>query len=670
MPFARITSFTTPRMDATGRVDLPWDKPGDALPLALDVETDDPARVKAEVWTNADDNAAPDTFHAVPMRPAGAGGGHARFTLDLPVNRVGNYRAVGRVSVDDGKSWQWMGQSGIGDVRFRPRDERFDDLAIEEVAVGNVNFDAQNKLPGTFADMMEAKGEYTLEGLVDRGVNALWIMPPFKVSKWDQRPAVDDAGSPYAVKDYFSIRSELSRDARAVIAKGGTEEQARTAALEEFKRFVSKAHELGVQVYLDVALNHVGHNYEFRDLFVERDAAGHEVREVRKDDFAQVVVSPEQLKVVDKRLQDPSVPDYMEYVAPWMYGNKDLDPHGARTADDKAPGGWWEWPDTAQLNHGRFRWGYHWWDGVPTDENKAVQGWLERILRFWAVDAGVDGFRLDHLTGLPEAMLEGAVNRVQADVDAHAPGKTLFFFGEDFHTNDKTRHFLDAGQGGWFHNLLGAHRPEDFEHIVEDPWFHDLLSLSSHDETRPLVCLGDNHQASARLEALLQLFGGPTSRVAGDDLGERTQIPFKQYRGVAALRAADTAGKKMAEVIARAGRARKTLPALHDDNRAWLRPQSGGADDALLAMARFPDARSSTAFVLANLSNTETRENVFRVDGLSIDDDKRYQVRDLMADDPNKALWPAPVLGRDLKARGLFAKLAPYEVQVLALEEA
>jgi hypothetical protein len=499
-------------------------------------------------------------------------------------------------------------------------------------------------------------------------------MPPFELSKWEHGHPDDDAGSPYAVKDDFSVRTELSRDARAVLARGGTKEEARDAALAEMKRFLKKAHDLGIQVFLDVALNHVGHNYELRDLFVGKDASGREVREVKKNDFGQVVLDPAQLAVIQQKIDDPAVPDYMEYLAPWMYGDRHGDPHGANFVDDKAPGGWFEWPDTAQLNHGRMRWSYSWWDTAVLPEHKAVQGWLERVLRFWAVDVGVDGFRLDHLTGLPQSLLEDSLNRVQADVDAHRPGTNLFLFGEDFHTADQTRHFLDAGQGGWFHNLLGAKTPRDFESILEDPWFHELLNLSSDDEQRALLSLGNDHRATARLTALLQLFGGPVSTVAGDAVGERAQLPFKQYRGVVALRAASVDGKQMAEVIGRAGRARSTEAALQDDNRAWLRPRDGDSDGELLALSRFPDdKKGKVCFVAANLSNARDRENVFRLDEETrarIDPTKRYVVKDLMADDPSASLWPTALKGQVLLDGGLFIKLAPYQVQVLALEEA
>lgn len=674
-PKARITGFSSPLVNASGLLDFEWEKPGDKIPFELTIDVEGAAdQVTAEVWTNANHNDEPGRFEAVPMKLVSASGGKATFRADVPIDRIGNYRAVGRVSVDGGQSWQWMGEQGLGDVRFRPRAEQHDALNLMEVSVGNLNLDEATKTPGTFADMMdsgspETNGKYTLEWLAKQGKTAIWLMPPFEVSKWENRHPVDDAGSPYAVKDYFSIRTELSRDARGLEG-----EAARDAAMAEFKRFIDKAHSLGIKVILDVALNHVGHNYEFRDLFVRYDEAGREVREVKKNDFSNVALSERQLEVIKRRVADPDVPDYMEYLAPWMYGATDGDPKGADSVFEKAPGGWFEWHDTAQLNHGRMRHGYHWYDVERRPEHEAVQGWLTRILRFWSVDMDVDGFRLDHLTGLPLAVLEEATNKAQADVDRHQPGKHLFLMGEDFHTNHDTRHWLDAGQGGWFHELLRARSPQDLQRVVEDPWFHDLKNLSSHDEERMLHHFGGDWRGATRLASLLQLFGGPVAEVAGDHYGAKWKLPFKQYRNIAELRSIDGTGKEMAAAFGRVGRARKEIAALHDDNRAFLQPRVGGPDPDLLAMSRWHDEKDGGfALVLANLNNHRARENAFSLDEDTrsrIDPDQRYQAFDALSDGSRRPLWDPPLTGRELLDKGVFTRLEPYQIQVLTLAEA
>lgn len=672
---ADIVGFRSTHANQTGFVNVAWDKPGDTVRFEMKVRVHgNPKAVGAELWTNANRNADPTDFHAVPMKLAKVDGGVATYALDLPLYEVGNFRAIGRVSVDGGKHHQWMGQRGISDVRFRVRDEKHDALNMELTNVGMANYDPKTKRYGTFADMMESgspstNGKYTLEWLKSQGVNSLWLQPIFENSKWDKGHPADKAGSPYAAKDFFSVRTELSRAAR-----GKTGVEAKKAALAEFRAFKDKCEALGIKVLLDVALNHVGHNYEFSDLFVSRDAEGNETREVRQNDYSQVAVNPEHLQAIEKRLKKLETKglDYMEYVAPHMYG-KYKDGRGAGSVNETAPGGWFEWNDVKQLNHGRMRHGYAWWDIKPTPQTNKVNEYLERVLRFWSVDMGVDGFRIDHLTGMPESFLEQTLNKVQNDVDKHTPGRSLFLVGEDFHTSDVTRHWLDAGQGGWFHEFRKCKDPVHMRSIVENPWFHDLLAPGSHDEDRFINAFGD-HRAAARMLALLQLAGGPSLAVVGDEFGEKGKLSFKQYKGVAALRAPNNAAKAIARVKGRAGRAKTDLPALQDDNRWWMSPKQGGPDMSLLAMARYADDKAqSPVFVLGNFDNRKTRTNTFQIDPKTrarIDPNATYQVYDRMADNPNKPLWQSAKKGSELIDQGLYARLGAYRIQVLELRKA
>ncbi|MBN2358993.1 MAG: hypothetical protein JXR83_06040 [Deltaproteobacteria bacterium] len=670
-PEARITGLRTPCLTSTGLVDFQWDKKGDKIPFELTVEVvGDPAKVKAELWTNANNNAAPEKYDAHAMQLMYTNGRLATYRVELPIENIGNYRATARVTVDDGQSYRWAGQAGIPDIRFRPRDEAHDALDFIEVSVGNVNFDHNTGKFGTFADLMDSgspssNGKFTLEWLAAQGKTAIWLQPPFENSEVNRHPA-DDFGSPYAVKDYYTINREFSRQ-----AQGLTGEAARQAANAEFKAFVEKAHSLGIKVILDVALNHVGHNYDFRDLFVRYDNTGREIREVRQDDYSNVALDPGQLDVIKRRLADPNLPRYMDWIAPWMYGSRYGNPHGAQSIDEKAIAGWGQWWDAAQLNHG----GHFGEEILPaTPEAAAVRGWLERIMRYYAVDMSCDGFRLDHLTGLPLRFMEEAMNRVQADVDAHVPGKNLFFVGEDFHNIDNTRHFLDDMQGGWFHNFLRVRTAGDLEGIVENPYFkHNLLNLSSHDEERFINHFGDDYRAATRLGCLMGLVGGPSMSVAGDEFGERQKLQFKQYRGIPALRSIDGVKKEIETTYARVGRARRKLAALQDDNRAWLRPKVGGPDGDIVALSRWPDRGKSgeVTFVFGNLDNDQTRENAFWLDDETrgrIDPGKRYQIRDLMADDSFSGIWDPPKSGRELLDQGIFCRLRPYQIQVLKLE--
>lgn len=73
-----------------------------------------------------------------------------------------------------------------------------------------------------------------LPRLRDLGVNIIWLMPVHEIGKMNRKGTL---GSPYAVKDYYSVNPEF-----------GT--------LDDLKAFVTKAHELGLYVIIDWVANH------------------------------------------------------------------------------------------------------------------------------------------------------------------------------------------------------------------------------------------------------------------------------------------------------------------------------------------------------------------------------------------------------------------------------
>ncbi|NOT03571.1 MAG: alpha-amylase [Anaerolineales bacterium] len=76
--------------------------------------------------------------------------------------------------------------------------------------------------------------ESHLPRLEDLGVGILWLMPIHEIGQKNRKGTL---GSPYAVKDYFSVNSEF-----------GT--------LEDLKHFVQEAHKMGMYVILDWVANH------------------------------------------------------------------------------------------------------------------------------------------------------------------------------------------------------------------------------------------------------------------------------------------------------------------------------------------------------------------------------------------------------------------------------
>lgn len=76
--------------------------------------------------------------------------------------------------------------------------------------------------------------EEHLPRLKELGVDILWLMPIHEIGEKNRKGSL---GSPYSVKDYYSVNPEFGTD-------------------EDFQRFIDKAHTLGFKVILDWVANH------------------------------------------------------------------------------------------------------------------------------------------------------------------------------------------------------------------------------------------------------------------------------------------------------------------------------------------------------------------------------------------------------------------------------
>lgn len=675
-PFAVILSFGSPLRNKSGRVDFLWQQPGDALPIEMQVQFEgDPARLRAEIWTNANHNANPHHYESLAMSLHGFEWNTATFRIDLPILCIGNYRIAGRIYQDGCQTCLWTQEQGLEDICVRPRRSHVDALNIEQVSIPTVNCKTTpERVGGTFADMMDhgsplSNGLYTLEWMASQGKNAILLLPITEA-----RPVLalypdDDLPSPYAVSNFFAVDPRLARGTRGLQG-----DEARLIAAREFTAFVEKAHTLGIKVILDLPLNHIGCLHEFHDLFVTCDEQGQEHREVRHNDFSQMSLNLEQHAFVQQRLEDPSILHYLEFLAPWFYASEHRYPQGASHWKEIAPGGWGEWRDTQQLNHGRRRVGFREWvDCEITPEQYAIHEWLSRAMRYWAVDMGVDGFRIDHVCGLHPHMLELALNLLQADVDVHRPGCDIIMIGEDFDTSHTTQHWVDILQAGWFRELLYARRPDEFRSVLENPWFCHLLNLCSHDEDRLFNPRFGDVRRALRMGCLMYLLGGPLLEVVGDHFGETKRMEIRRYDGIQSLQCIDSESRHLAEIFGRMGRTRRNLSALHGKSRAWLTPCGGDSDPDILALARHPSQTDAPlVFVFCNLDNYSPHTNQFKIDDRSkhfIEPSSHYQVRNLNTDDDPSHLWDRPRNGSDLLVNGIYVALDPYELQLLLLEK-
>lgn len=84
---------------------------------------------------------------------------------------------------------------------------------------------------GTFEAFSE-----NLERLKDMGINTLWFMPIYDIAEEGRKGTL---GSYYAIKDYKTVNEEFGN-------------------MEDFKKLVDKAHDMGFSVMLDWVANHTG----------------------------------------------------------------------------------------------------------------------------------------------------------------------------------------------------------------------------------------------------------------------------------------------------------------------------------------------------------------------------------------------------------------------------
>jgi alpha-glucosidase len=195
---------------------------------------------------------------------------------------------------------------------------------------------------GDFIGMSEK-----LDYLKDLGVDALWLSPHFKSPQYD---------CGYDVSDYMDVAPEY-----------GT--------LDDFKTFLSGAHQRGLRVILDLVLNHTSHEHPW---FIESRSSRH----------------------------NPKRDWYI-----WQDGKDGGFPNNWQSCFD---GPAWEFdPQTDQYY-------YHYFLKQQPDlnwRNPEVKQAMWQAVRFW-LDMGVDGFRLDAIGTIYEdpAMPDNPVGLSMVDL--------------------------------------------------------------------------------------------------------------------------------------------------------------------------------------------------------------------------------------------------------------
>ncbi len=685
--------FGTPLQNKSGHINMANWKPGDKIKfgLGLDLDSFDSHHrkedIRAKLWTNIGHNSDPKTFYEIPMNPVQPSDQHElAFESDVPVDRVGTYKVTAAISGDQGKTWSFINDFGFNDLVFRPKPAEWEAINMRQVHIGKANAPVGALKFSYLEDMIESKwGNYNLEGLKSQGVNAIWIQSPFRADPWDHRNPADTAGSPYACTDYFSIDPRLCREAQE--KAGLDKDKQHEIANQVMKKLIDKAHNQGIKVFFCMAPNHVGHNYIFRDLFDD----GRGGLKVSRNDFSNMVLNQNQLDEINSKLRDPNISEpeksYAEYLYPRMYAtqkNGHFDPAGAQSVNETIHDVWYgDWSDTKKLNHGAFAaTNIH---EARNEQNYKVLDYLGRAMLHATVFLGVDGWRIDHSTGMPDQYFYETLPKYQAAVDRYfGQSHPIFIMAEDHDRKTWTAKVSDLVQSKWYEEIMHSMNHQDVELFwgtLANPYFQELVQTGNHDEARAIRAFDGNMLALGRYACTMELFGGAFSMLMADEYGEQQKMKFLSYGGIPSLEQARNnqlpePNKTLKYWISRAGELKTNHPSLRSGDRVRLKLKDM-KQLPVIAFARHSyEQNNIPVLVFTNLSNEHKNGAFYELDKQSRDllerlsnkkPETRFQVRDLMGKDPNAWLWSTAKSKQELLDQGICVLLDPYQIQALEL---
>ena len=195
-----------------------------------------------------------------------------------------------------------------------------------------------------------------------------------------------EAGSPYAIKDYYDVAPCLAEDP--------------AARMEEFEKCVKRIHAQGLKLLIDFVPNHTARVYH-------SDSAPIGIEDFGNQDDHNMFFKPSNnyYYIVNQQfspgfdISSQGDSPYVEFPA-------------KATGNDcfTAFCGINDWYETVKLNYGLDPWnGKGSYDPIPDT-------WLKmlHILRYWA-SKGVDGFRCDMVFMVPQEFWHWAIPQVKKD---------------------------------------------------------------------------------------------------------------------------------------------------------------------------------------------------------------------------------------------------------------
>lgn len=255
-----------------------------------------------------------------------------------------------------------------------------------------------------------------LKSLSELGVNTIWLTGIIEMATKTSYPGIPgdnpnvvkgEAGSPYAIKDYYDVAPCLAEDIDNRMA--------------EFESLVDRIHKQGMKVIIDFVPNHTARVYH-------SDVAPAGVKDFgENDDYSKFFSRDNNYFYIVNQQFSPDFSLSAEGDKPYVEFPAKATGNDCFTAFCHRN----DWYETVKLNYG--------YD--PGDRSRhfdpAPDTWLKmlHILRFWA-SKGVDGFRCDMVFMVPQEFWHWAIPQVKKDY------KDVIFIGEIYDVN-LYRTFID-----------------------------------------------------------------------------------------------------------------------------------------------------------------------------------------------------------------------------------
>lgn len=317
-------------------------------------------------------------------------------------------------------------------------------------------------------------------------------------------PAVvkGNAGSPYAIKDYYDIDPDLATKV--------------PERMKEFENLVKRTHKADLKMIIDFVPNHVARQYH-------SDAKPEGVKDLGEDDDKSMSFNthnnfyyiPGERFSPNFSLQNEEMGEYVEFPAK-VTGNDCFTQWAGQN----------DWYETVKLNYGVDYQGNHqiaFCPSIPNTWEKMLE-----ILLFWA-SKGIDGFRCDMAEMVPCAFWGWAIPKVK---EAY---KNIVFIAEVYNPHEY-RNYIYQGHFDYLYDKVGLY--DTLRSVmggntatsitgawqsVDDIQGHMLNFLENHDEQRiaSQFFAGNAEKGKPALLVSALMRTNPMMIYFGQELGEQ-----------------------------------------------------------------------------------------------------------------------------------------------------